>query len=247
MAKPRKGKPVDYRALKKALNPYFNFTFEMPKKGRDFTPQQKSSLTRKYKKLSEYLDRDGQLKTDEISFIKYPKGSNLPGIDGVKLGKGIIYKFPGAKVIREKTKRGKKTNRFTVSVHWGDRRERFFPFPKSVIGNLEKIKEFVAALVKKHRPYVVRWSTHGRRAGQRYAPELFDRYFQTYVDDSDINEDEINDNIAALEKLIKSKKFEQMYYHEKREIYRRKAMLEKYIKDRGYYNGVFLIFHDREY
>jgi hypothetical protein len=166
-------KKTDYRALKNELNKYFKFSFPMPRKGKEFTPQQKSAITRKARKIAPFFERDGSLST-KVSFIKYPKKSKLTYIDGVRTDHGIFYKHPGAKVKKEKNKR-----RYRLQINYGIVKEKFYPFPQSVGNSMAKIKKFVEDLEEKLKPDYIRWSKENQRASQRYDPGIFEKYFTT--------------------------------------------------------------------
>lgn len=161
---------MDYRHLKKQLNKYHKFSFTMPRKGKDFTPQQKAAITRQFNKLQTGIKAEYQ---ERATFIKYPKGSRLPHIEGIRTNTGIFYKSPGAKVttIRE---RGKK--KYVVKVEYKKRRDMFIPFPPHIINDPEQIKEYVLMLVKKYKPKSTHLSVYGYRTKPRYDPQAMNFY-----------------------------------------------------------------------
>lgn len=224
-------KTTDYRHLKKVLNRYYYFSFGTPRKGKDFSPQQKSAITRKLQKISHLIDNQGEVEHG-LTFIPYPKNSKLPGVDAIRTNKGLFYKLPGAKAVRDK--KGK----YKIIVKVGQRKDIFFPFPKHVANSLERIKEFVEALRKKYKPEVIRWSTTGRRESNLYAPELFDGYLVLDSRTDDEKED-ILDEIDQLEVFIDSVEFSELETYEQRDLYRKLSFLRKLVDQPTYYNGVF--------
>lgn len=227
----KRKKSIDYRAAKKVLNQYFNFSFKTPRKGKDFTPQQKAAITRKLEKLSGLIDKNGNLEKG-LSFIKYPEHSKLPGVDAIRTNKGLFYKLPGAKAVRDK--KGK----YKIVVKVGQRKDIFFPFPPSVAGSIERIKDYVEQLKKKHNPEVIRWSTTGRRESNLYAPQLFDGYLTTDYISGDEREN-LLDNIDALEAFIDSPEFAELEQREQFAEYRKLSMWRKMVDQPTFYNGVF--------
>ena len=83
---------VGYKDLKKFLNKYHTFTFESPRAGKDFTPQQKSSITYHFNKLAPLIIK---VNKHEMSFINTSKlkRSEVPKHDGIKTSKGFFFKF----------------------------------------------------------------------------------------------------------------------------------------------------------
>jgi hypothetical protein len=178
-------KQIDYRALKKALSKYFDFSFKLHAK-RKVTPQQKSAITRKFQKIYPYIDGNFNPLNDEVTFIKYPKGSTLPNIDGIRTDAGIFYKWPQAELIKNKDKKNSYTVVVAPKILKGatlmeKRRDYFYPFPKSIIDNIDKIKIFVDKLKEKYNPQDIMWSTRDLRERQAYMPETFDLYFSPFL------------------------------------------------------------------
>lgn len=234
----KRKKSIDYRAAKKVLNQYFHFTFKTPRKGKDFTASEKRIIRRKLEKLSGLIDKSGNLEKG-LSFIPYPKNNNhryktdrLPGVDAIRTNKGLFYKLPGAKAVRDK--KGK----YKIVVKVGQRKDIFFPFPPSVAGSIERIKDYVEQLKKNYNPEVIRWSTTGRRESNLYAPQLFDGYLTTdYISDDD--QENILDNIDALESFIDSPEFAELEQREQFAEYRKLSMWRKMVDQPTFYNGVF--------
>lgn len=174
-------KNFDYRALKKALSKYFKFNFKLHAK-KKLTPQQKSAITRKFQKIYPYIDGNFNPNTSDVTFIKYPKGSTLPNIDGVRTDAGVFYKWPQAELIKNKNKKNSYTVVVAPKILKGatlmeKRRDYFYPFPKSIVDSIDKIKVFVEMLKNKYNPHDIMWSTRDLRERQAYLPETFDLYF----------------------------------------------------------------------
>lgn len=157
---------IDYRLLKKMLNPYVKFSFKTPRKGKDFSPQQKAAITRQFNKIGSAIIA---LKNDEASFIR---GQKIPGMLNTRVGAFVQY--PNAKV--KKTKLGIKT----VETRFGKRRELYLPFPKGVKNDLKKIKNFVAQYQKQRRPDYIRWATMGQKTSEVYNPDTYTLYGAEY-------------------------------------------------------------------
>lgn len=230
----KRKKPINYRALKNALNKYFDFSFKMPRKGRDFAPQQKSAITRKYKKIAEYIGNPG------ISWLPYPKSSKLPNVDGVRADKGLFYKFPYASLRYSKkdkkyhvviTPKAKKGERLVSK-----RRDVLYLFPPHVRENPQLIAEFVGDLKEKYKPDEIRWSIASRRESTAYDESVFNFYFSIVLTDYDtgeeIDESELSDDeVSELGPTIS------------KDIWRKRKYEWKQQEDSNFYNGVFLIYY----
>lgn len=227
-----KNRPTDYLSLKKALSPFFDFGFRAPRKGKEFSPQQKSAITRAFNKIAPYLDKNLKIKKDEVTFLKYPEGSKLPNIDGIRTHKGMIYKFGQASlsqlkdskkwvVVVNPTKRDKKTQKIRQK-----QRDVFFPIPKKFMTDINLVKKYVDKLKEKYGPHNIMWSYKGKRERTVYDPELFDLYFSGAFD---IDED--------------SNEFKQLDQVDKITTYKLKKFRKKYEEEPDYYNGVFFIYY----
>lgn len=166
----------DYRALKKFLNKYHKFSFEMPRKNKDFSPQQKSAITKQLNKVKKLND---SVVKETAGFLPLSKKElkNLPeNFDYLeKTNKGVFTKFANP----EKTK-DKKGN-LTFKTKIGVRVEKFFPFPTD-LNTMEKIRIYVNKLIKKYKPDYVRWSVKGYRGGEFFSPETFNMYAVEFGD-----------------------------------------------------------------
>lgn len=174
---------IDYRALKKRLNKYHTFSFRMPKKGSDFTPQQKAAISRVFNKLQPALK---SLSKETNGFLAISK-SNLnklgPNFDyRIKTNKGVFTKFANPKLFKSK-KHG-----LSVGAEFGMRREVFFPFPENVV-LLEEIKEYVDGLIRTHKPDYVRWSVNGYAGSALYDTDVFGLYVAEFEEAQDLEDD----------------------------------------------------------
>lgn len=229
-----KKRPVDYRALKKVLNKFYNFSFKTPRKGKDFSPQQKAAITRKYKKIADSINKRTGEVDENVSFIPYPKKSKLPNVDGLRTSKGIFYKLPNAKVVKRK-------KRYQVVAKNLERRDVFFPFPKHIINSPDKIKKYVAELNKKYNPTLIRWSVENRRNSVAYDESKFNEIYMTVVEYGRSVE-EIEEAIDELISFIESPGFENETLTAQQQAGKRLGYLKGLLNSPNYYNGVFLTF-----
>jgi hypothetical protein len=148
----------------------------MPPKNKDFTPQQKSAITKQYNKIKELSK---SVVKEKAGFLKLsPKElKNLPeNFDYVaKTNIGIFTKFATPKKV--KSKKGE----LIVETKVGVRVERFFPFDKS-LNTMQKIGDYVKTIQKKHKPDYIRWSVKGYRGGEFFSPETFNNYVVEFGD-----------------------------------------------------------------
>lgn len=174
---------VGYRELKKILNAYHKFSFNMPRKGKDFTPQQKASITRTFNKYKDLINSN---RRDNNTFIPFPKGDRLRDVDGVRTNKGLFYKVPHATLTKTRTKTGRVKH--LVKVEFKKVRELFLPFPDFIKIDLELIKDWVDAKAQKLKPDYIMWSVNGHRATSRYDPDLFNLYITSMDSATDLPE-----------------------------------------------------------
>lgn len=226
----------NYRAIKKALARYFKFTFKTPHKSRDFTPQQKASITRKYLKILPYVDGNLNPLTDEVTFLKYPRGHKLPGVDGIRTDTGLFYKWPQAELKKSKLQK----NRWLVVVNpkiqrgakiMQKRRDVFFPFPPSVMYDIRKLRVYVEKLKEKYRPHDIMWAVKDKRERVIYNPDLFDLYFSNaFLEESD-------------SEILESDEYADMDTVERGDIWKRRKMRRKHSEMPEYYIGVFFVYY----
>lgn len=175
MASKRKKARLDYRRLKKMLNPYVKFSFKTPRKGKDFSPQQKAAISRQFNKIGKMLVA---VSNDEATFLR---GNRIAGTLQTK--KGSFIQYPAAKVRKPK---GEKIT--LVETRFGKRREIYIPFPKTIIDNLDKIQEFVEKWRQKIKPHYIRWATLGQRASHVYNPNVYTLYQAEFFTTTKIGE-----------------------------------------------------------
>ncbi len=130
-------KKQDYRALKKELNKYHKFSFPMPRKGKDFTPQQKTAITKQFNKLRGILENE-----KNTTYIKYTKGKKYSGADGLRTNKGVIIQAPDATI-----KRDKLTGRDIVVRKSGPYLLKDYKFPQRVLLDPSLIENWVQRII----------------------------------------------------------------------------------------------------
>ena len=159
----------------------------MPKKGKQFTPQQKTAITRVFNRIAPNIER---ISREKQSFLPYPKNSKLKLIDGVRTNKGVFYKYPAAtlKKVTFKNKAGRKRHDYTVEINYKQIKEIFLPFPESIIGDIDLIENFIDTQADKLKPEYIMWSKSGLQSRNLYEPEAFNKY----INDMALNkEDEL--------------------------------------------------------
>jgi hypothetical protein len=226
----------DYRAIKKALSKYFKFSFKTPHKSKDFTPQQKAAITRKYLKVLPYIDGNFNANKDEVTFLKYPKGQKLAGVDGVRTDTGLFYKWPQAELKKSKLQKNKWLVVVNPKIQRGaklmqKRRDVYFPFPPSVLHDIRRIREYVEKLKEKYRPHDIMWAIKEKRERVIYDPELFDLYFSNaFLKESD-------------DEILDSDEYAEMDTVERGDIWKRRKMRKKHEDTPDYYIGVFFVYY----
>lgn len=201
----KRNKPT-YRDLKKLLNPYHKFSFPTPRKGKDFTPQQKSAITRLYRKLQGVLEN-----IDNVTFIRYKKGKgNYRGVDGLRTSKGIFIAEKDVKI-----KYNKKLKKYSSTYKVKKYFFSDFTFPPDIYNNTDFIEMWVDYLIQRYKDtenvyedfkirgyalYEIMWLRHGTREGNRYDPTLFYKYFDPNDEPIDFNKeaDENNTKIGSI-------------------------------------------------
>lgn len=167
MAKKKSKKPIDYRALKLALNPYHKFSFKMPRKGRDFSPQQKSAITRKWKKLHNVIEG---VEEGKISYIKYSPKRKISR----QLKQSLNHTNRGVFIaVRNATV----TPKGFIKSEFMDRREIFLPLPKEIYQNPSLIPDWLKQLHEKYFPATIMVSMKDRRGRVAYSPMDAEKYF----------------------------------------------------------------------
>lgn len=167
---------LDYRRLKKILNPYVKFSFKTPRRGEDFTPQQKSAITRQFNKYGKMIIK---VKSGEASFVK----TKIPGT--LRSNKGSFLPYPKVE-IKKRGRAGKKIK--LIEVRKGRRREVYIPFDKKTINDLDAIQALVEQWRRRLKPDYIRWATPNQRYSHIYNPAIY-----TLYQASDFTTDKINE------------------------------------------------------
>jgi hypothetical protein len=180
---------IDYRKKKKILNKFHNFTFKMPRKGKDFTPQQKSAITRQWSKVEKVLDKGGKLDPSKYTFLPLKNAKRQEFTKGfVTTNKGIMYTRGGAKLSKDK-----KTNKYKVTVKYGKRRDLFIPLPNHIYDNIWALPDWLEGIYDKFgRYYNIAISVKGYRGlsyslKQDFTKYAFDLFHLKGDDKLDIN------------------------------------------------------------
>lgn len=239
--KNRKEKEPDYRQLKKELNKFYKFGFKMPRKGKDFNPQQKTVLRKRLNEVKDYVSRTGEIKKDQVSFIKYNKKikpKDLKGVDAIKTNRGIIYKYPDAKAAIDPDTKKPRIVIVPKGVKGGaqlaeQRFEELFLFPPNVVNDPDRMQIFVERLREKYSPDDIRFSTVGKRASVRYDAKFFDFYFALfwYDEPDEVPEEIIEQFDEQGTPLIDT------------DVWKARKVRETMDARDEYYNGVFLIYY----
>lgn len=261
---------ADYRALKKVLNQFFTFSFPMPKKGKDFTAQQKSAITRKWEKVAPYLNDKNKIDLTQYSFLKYPEiregvFSRLSNVDGIRTDAGLIYKWPKTTVKESSREKGKFLVVIdpTVKDKYGreqqKRRDVFFPFPEKIKRNINLIQQYVDKLREKYRPQFIQWSYENTRSRIIFDIEKLNLYMpsDTENDLDDLREiaeqaikqfknlisPDSKKRERALEKFKKSELYGLLDREELPDIFAHFNYIRAAKNSQQTYNGVFFIYY----
>jgi hypothetical protein len=197
----------EYRRLYKGLRAFFDFSFKLPYYTKEFTPQQKAAITRKFSRVSPYIDDNFKVKTDEVTFLKYPKRSRLPGVDGVRTNKGIIYKWPKAQVKKSKVEKNQWRVIVRPKVRKGamlmeKRVDIFIPFPKKILHDIKAIELFVRQIKEKYAPVGIQWGYEGSRHRHVFDIQKLELYIST--DDMEFNFGGMREVVDAATKKYKN-------------------------------------------
>lgn len=259
----KKRKAIDYRALKKALSKYYDFSFKTPRGKKDFTPQQKSAITRKYKKIAPYINDDFTPDYESISFLKYPEHSTLPHIDGVRTDRGLFYKYPQAELKLSKVEKNKWLVVVNPKIKKGaqmiqKRRDVFIPFPKSVLSDPNKIAEFVNKIRLKYRPHGIQWGLEKSTSRSLFDIEKLNLYISGGEDNDfdfirqlaeraerqykNLHSSDDKKREAVKKKIIKSDWYLFLDEQQRGDFWAAINYL-KSARREGVYNGVFLVYY----
>jgi hypothetical protein len=177
---------LDYRLIYKMLAPYVAFSFKLPNYRRDFSPQQKSAITRRFIQLNHFFT-DDHLDTDHITFIsneKIPFGKKKivkDNIDAIFTKKGFFYKYPKAKLKFSDTG---KTPLLEIKISAKNRagnlkteKNIFVPIREEIRKNPDKLQQFVYEIRKKWNPSTVQWSYRNMKSRVQVDFEKLALYF----------------------------------------------------------------------
>ena len=162
----------DYRAAKKVLNRYHRFSFPMPRKGKDFSPQQKSAITRKFRALQPLIL---QVVNERASFV--PGLRVTEDAEGIRTNRGTFIRAP--RVTVKKPRKTKKKRPYAVTpieTRFGKRREIFLPFPSRVKKSQDQIQKFIDYYTRLYRPDYVRWAVKNMLSSHVYDPGQYQLY-----------------------------------------------------------------------
>lgn len=255
---------VDYRKIKKILNNYYTFTFKMPKTGKDFTPQQKSAITRKLNRIKPYLNKDLSINKSEVTFLKYPEHHKLPGVDGIRADKGLIYKWPNAELKKSRVEKNKYLIVVNPKIKKGaklmqKRRDIFIPFPKRIQHNPNLISAFVERMKKKYRPHAVQWSYRDTRSRAIFDIEKLELYISDPEEENDFSyireliewavkkyknllSSDDKKRKAAEQRFIKSNTYQLLDTMERQDFWAGLNYFRSARRDDFTYNGVFFVY-----
>lgn len=161
----------DYRRAKQLLRPYYTFKFKSPRKGKDFTPQQKRIIRLRYNKLADVFK-----KREQFSFIKNKKVK-----DGIRTNTGTFLHYPNAKQKKKIVAKGIRFKIAPIEIKFGKRRELYFEFPTAMQNDIDLIEKFVLFLRKKYRPDYVRWAFKNQKFSEVMTPGKHQLYASVVV------------------------------------------------------------------
>lgn len=165
----------EYRELKKILNKYHKFSFNLPRKNskKGLSPAQKRAITRKYNEISRFI-RD--VEKDRSSFITYKKGdSAIKKMGYEKTNKGIFFPRPLAKVRRKK-------GELIIVSEYKKRKDFFLPLPNEIYTSPGLIPAWLESMYDKYYPADFSISIKGYRGGFSWRPENGLLYFTNAFD-----------------------------------------------------------------
>lgn len=161
-----------YRRLKKKLTPYFNFSFRMPRKGKDFTPQQKSRLTRANNQFESAIN---QVRRGRYSFVKTTSKTKQLSKNFKKTNKGFFVPEGGATVVEkietrtDSLGRKRKVKVAHVKTMFRKRKTVFIPLPEYVYDDINNLPYFMLYLHDNYPRLTFTISIRGRIGGQVFS------------------------------------------------------------------------------
>lgn len=227
---------LDYRLLYKLLRPYVGFSFPLPHWRRDFLPQQKSSITRYWNKLSHFFDDDLRFDKSKNSFIKYGDLSRSKikqvkdNIDAIYTKNGFFYKYQNAKL--KFTESGKTPliqldlSAYNRAGNLKKQRDIFVPIREEIRRDINKLQQFVAEVRQKWNPTTIQWSYRDSKSRVQIDFEKMSLYFSGLF--GDIPDEEEEDYDYNLDAVIAFESLQPIY---KKIGYRPNVFINKYTKD----------------
>jgi hypothetical protein len=226
-AKKRSLSTDGYRRLKKYVSQYHRFSFKNPAKNKDFTRSQKSSITRQYNRLKDYIQRT---RLETMSFINtsHLKKKDIPQNDGIKTNKGFFFKYPFSLIKKVRLKRGDTPTNMVVTdfrlieksplrkgTTSSDVIQIFSVIPEDVKQTPEDLANYIESIRDRYDPDFLLTSEYGRKYATTFSPKEFFKYAEEVVDE-EFEEDETDKE--NLNKNNKIRFFQQVLAGE-RDIY----------------------------
>lgn len=156
------------------------------RKRKEFTPAQKTAITRQYRKHRETLEKlsngRGIFKKTTKSQNRALKRSKIATEGFIVTNQGIYV--PGVRTEKVKAGRQKvsivgKGKSTKVRVQLPARKEEFFPYIEAIHGTFQ---DFVKYLIKKYKPDDLYIQNESGRGLDRYEPKLFLRYVDRTIE-----------------------------------------------------------------
>lgn len=171
-----------YLRLKQFYSKYYQFSFRNPRKGKTFTPAQKSVITRIANKLAPLVESVAREHATWIPTYRIKDKKSIPQHDGVKTNKGFFYKYGGAsiKTVTFRNFKNEKVKKSFIYIDYSKigngespLKEIYVKFPPSVLTSFDRVQEFVNTLWALWNPDYIKLSAWGRR----YATQMDIREF----------------------------------------------------------------------
>lgn len=200
-----------YVRLKKYLSHYHKFTFKNPRKGKDFTPQQKSAITRQFNKLAEVIEKTRLEKSSFINTQKLKK-SQIPKNDGIKTNKGFFFKYPYSSIKDVSLKKGEpkvkmivtdfrlvKYSKFFQGTKTSNVLQIYIAIPEYIKTSMDAVADYVESLKNYYNPNYIMLNAEGRMyATQFNIKEFFSGSGGAVIENSDDDLDESHFFYAVL-------------------------------------------------
>lgn len=209
---------IEYVKLKKYLSQYHKFSFKNPRKNKDFTRSQKSSITRQFNKIGRLI-QDARL--DKISYINtsHLKRKDIPKNDGVKTNKGFFFKYPYTSIKNIRLKKGEptqkmlytdfsliaKTERFKGTLS-SDFVQTYIVIPESAKTSPDTLAGYIEDVREHYTPEFLMTTAKGVKYSTTFSPKEFFKYTEELEQDLDDLEDIEEDDLTEDQKKLKTKK-----------------------------------------